>query len=84
MTKKKGTSTNSRRKRLEMQKRIIRSAMGRAGICSQRELADRIGIGEAVISGRFTGRTEWDIGLIRELDKILQFQDEELLKLIRG
>lgn len=71
-------------KRLEARNRIIRSAMGRAGIRSQRDLAEKMGMEEGVLSGRFTGRTKWDIDQIRELDKAVHFDDAEILKLIRG
>ena len=71
-------------KRLEVRNRIIRSAMGRSGIRSQRELAEQMGLQEAVLSGRFTGRTKWDIDQLRELDKAVHFQDDEILRLIRG
>lgn len=71
-------------KRLETRNRIIRVAMARAGIRSQRDLAEQMGVEAAVLSGRFTGRTKWDIDQLRELDKAVHFQDDEILKLIRG
>lgn len=71
-------------KRLETRNRVIRSAMGRAGIRTQRDLAERMGLEEAVVSNRFTGRTKWDIDQLRDLDRAIHFQDEEMLKLIRG
>ncbi len=71
-------------KLLETRNRIIRVAMAREGIRSQRDLGEQIGVEEGVISGRFRGRVKWDIDELRKLDMVLHFRDDELLKLIRG
>ena len=71
-------------KLLETRNRIIRVAMAREGIRSQRDLGEQMGVEEGVISGRFRGRVKWDIDELRKLDMVLHFRDDELLKLIRG
>ena len=71
-------------KLLETRNRIIRVAMSREGMRSQRDLGEQMGVEEGVISGRFRGRVKWDIDELRKLDRAVRFQDEELLKLIRG
>ena len=71
-------------KLLETRNRIIRVAMSREGMRSQRDLGEQMGVEEGVISGRFRGRVKWDIDELRKLDMVLHFRDDELLKLIRG
>ena len=71
-------------KLLETRNRIIRVAMAREGIRSQRVLGEHMGIEEDVISGRFRGRVQWNIDELRKLDRAVHFEDAELLKLIRG
>ena len=71
-------------KRLEARNRIIRSAAERIGIRTQRDLCERMGVGEGVLSNRFRGLVKWDIDQLRELDRAIHFEDAELLKLIRG
>lgn len=71
-------------KLLETRNRIIRVAMAREGIRSQRDLGEQMGVGEGVLSNRFRGLVKWDIDQLRKLDMVLHFRDDELLKLIRG
>ena len=69
---------------LETRNRIIRVAMSRGGMRSQRDLGEQMGVEEGVTSGRFRGRVKWDIDELRKLDRAVHFEDAELLKLIRG
>lgn len=71
-------------KLLDTRNRIIRSAMGRAGINTQKGLGEQIGANESVMSDRFRGIVKWDIDELRKLDRAVHFEDAELLKLIRG
>lgn len=71
-------------KLLEARNRIIRVAMAREGIRSQRVLGEHLGVEEDVISGRFRGRVQWDIDELRKLDRAIHFTDDELLKFVRG
>ena len=63
--------------------RVIKGAMNRSGIQSQKELSDFTGIKESMLSKRFSGEVWWDLPELWRLDLTLHFTDEEWLK-IRG
>lgn len=71
-------------KLLETRNRIIKSAMNRVGIETQRDISGHLNMKSSALSNRFTGKVQWDIDELRKLDRAVHFEDAELLKLIRG
>lgn len=62
---------------------VIKSAMLRNGITSQKELSEMSGINPTNLSKRFNGDVWWDLVELWRLNAVLNFTDEEWLK-IRG
>ena len=71
-------------KLLETRNRIIKSAMNRVGIETQRDISRHLNMKSSALPNRFTGKVQWDIDELRKLDRAVHFEDAELLKLIRG
>ena len=71
-------------KLLETRNRIMKSAMNRVGIETQRDISGYLNAKSSALSNRFTGKVQWDIDELRKLDRTVHFEDAELLKLIRG
>lgn len=61
--------------------RVIKGAMNRCGIKSQKELSEFTGIKESMLSKRFSGEVWWDLIELWRLDMTLHFTDEEWLKI---
>ena len=61
--------------------RVIKGAMNRCGIDSQRELSEFTGIKESMLSKRFNGEVWWDLIELWKLDMTLHFTDDEWLKI---
>ena len=60
---------------------VIKGAMNRCGIESQRELSEFTGIKESMLSKRFSGEVWWDLLELWRLDATLHFTDDEWLKI---
>jgi hypothetical protein len=63
---------------------IIRGAMARSGIKSQKELSEFTGIREPALSKRLNGEVWWDLVELWRLDMTLHFTDEEWLRIKGG
>lgn len=61
----------------------VKSAMLRKNITSQAELSRLMGMNTSVVSCRFSGNPFWSLPELWKLDKILQFTDEEILKIAK-
>lgn len=61
---------------------IIKGAMGREEIESQKELGDLIGISDDTVRKRFAS-AKWNLLELRQMDKFLNFTDDEVLRLIK-
>lgn len=60
---------------------VIKQAMARCGIKSQRELSEFTGIKESTLSKRFSGQVWWDLVELWRLDATLHFTDDEWLRI---
>lgn len=63
---------------------VIRAAMARNGLRSQRALAVDMRMSEPDLSRRLSGTVEWKLNEINRLNKLLSFTDDEILLLIKG
>lgn len=64
-------------------KSVIKSAMARAGIDTQRELAELTGMSESVLSDKLRGKKDIDLPELWLFDIVLVFTDEEFLKMCK-
>lgn len=60
---------------------VIKGAMLRRGIESQKELSEFTGMGEKQVSDRMNGKVWWDILDLWKLDATLHFTDDEWLRI---
>jgi ribosome-binding protein aMBF1 (putative translation factor) len=63
---------------------VIRAAMARNGLRSQRALAVDMRMSEPDLSKRLSGTVDWKLSEILKLNKLLDFTDEEAILLIKG
>ena len=61
--------------------RVIKGAMLRRGIESQKELSEFTGMGEKQVSDRMNGKVWWDILDLWKLDAALHFTDDEWVRI---
>lgn len=60
---------------------VIRMAMARNNIKSQKELGEYTGIHEATLSKRFNGVVFWDLLELWRLDSVLHFTEDEWMQI---
>lgn len=68
----------------ENREQIIRQAMSRSRLYSQKDLANLMHMNEASISCRMSGKAKWKVDELNLLDRIIHFTDDELANFIRA
>lgn len=68
----------------ESRKRIAKTVSSREGFTKSKDIAQAMGVTEAYISTRMTGKVEWTLQDLSNMAKIFHMTDYEILSFVKG